>query len=52
MPATVSSSVEAVLRDVGAVAPVGVEVVDSIECDPGHAAKLEQVRSEIAAAGP
>jgi phenylacetate-CoA ligase len=48
--ARVRTEVEAALVDAGASVPVSVEVVDEIEREPGHAAKVKLVRSEVAQA--
>jgi phenylacetate-coenzyme A ligase PaaK-like adenylate-forming protein len=45
----VGAAVARVLADAGAIAPVGVELVDEIEREPGPAAKIKVVVSE---AGP
>jgi phenylacetate-coenzyme A ligase PaaK-like adenylate-forming protein len=46
----VGSEVSAALSAAGATAPVAVEVVGEIEREPGHAAKVKLVRSEVARA--
>jgi phenylacetate-coenzyme A ligase PaaK-like adenylate-forming protein len=43
----VRAAVEAALADAGAQAPVRIDVVDEIEREPGHAAKLKLVVSEV-----
>lgn len=43
----VRSSLEAALRDAGAACPIAVEVVDRIAREPGSAAKVKLVRSEL-----
>jgi phenylacetate-coenzyme A ligase PaaK-like adenylate-forming protein len=50
LPQIVRAALETALRDVGAAVPVNVEVVDAIEREPGHAAKLKLVRTEVARA--
>jgi phenylacetate-coenzyme A ligase PaaK-like adenylate-forming protein len=47
VPERVRALVEAVLAEAGAAVPVTVEVVDAIEREPGHAAKVKLVRSEV-----
>jgi phenylacetate-coenzyme A ligase PaaK-like adenylate-forming protein len=47
---TVRTAVETALREAGAAFPVTVEVVDEIEREPGHAAKVKLVRTEVARA--
>ena len=51
LPRTVRAAVEEALRAAGVVVPVLVEVVDGIEREPGHAAKVKLVRDETADAG-
>ena len=48
VPERVRAAVNAALADAGAVVPVSVEVVHEIEREPGHAAKVKLVRSEVA----
>jgi phenylacetate-coenzyme A ligase PaaK-like adenylate-forming protein len=47
---TVGAAVARVLADAGAVAPVRVELVDEIEREPGPAAKVKVVCTEVAQA--
>ena len=47
LPEQVRALVEAVLAEAGAAVQVTVEVVDAIEREPGHAAKVKLVRSEV-----
>ena len=47
VPERVRAEVEAALTDAGASVPVAVEVVDGIEREPGHAAKVKLVVSEV-----
>jgi phenylacetate-CoA ligase len=47
LPKTVRAAVESALRDAGAEVRVRVEVVDEIEREPGHAAKVKLVRAEL-----
>jgi hypothetical protein len=49
--AEVRAAVAAALADAGAEAPVRVEPVREIEREPGPAAKVKLVRSEVPAAG-
>jgi hypothetical protein len=48
LPETVRAAVEGALREAGAVAPVTVEPVERIEREPGHAAKVKLVCTEVA----
>ena len=50
MPERVRAAVDAALADAGAAVPVSVEVVQEIEREPGHAAKVKLVRSEVSPA--
>jgi len=47
LPATVRSALEHALAEAGAECPVHVEAVDDIAREPGPAAKLKLVRSEL-----
>lgn len=47
LPETVRTAVEGAIYDAGAAVRVTVEVVDEIEREPGHAAKVKLVRTEL-----
>ena len=47
LPERVRALVDAVLAEAGAAVQVTVEVVDAIEREPGHAAKVKLVCSEV-----
>ncbi len=47
-----SNAIAEALLASGADTPVDVVVVDEIERDPGHAAKMKLVRSEVVALTP
>ena len=48
VPERVRAAVDDALADAGAAVPVSIEVVEEIEREPGHAAKVKLVRSEVA----
>ena len=49
LPERVRTALESALADAGAVLPVTVDAVGEIEREPGHAAKVKLVVSEVVA---
>jgi hypothetical protein len=49
LPGRVRAALESALADAGAVLPVTVDAVGEIEREPGHAAKVKLVVSEVVA---